>query len=831
MDRSPDGDPAQQSDLPIYRIDRALKVFNRRIDDLWGPRGLEGEFRFVQRAWRSSTEIESATDQSDSNTNQFGSIGELQGESPGEFWDRCEASSAYFLFTYFARRRGERVKSSPLKEEKATLLREWIRESLKRDGIWDVFLNQVGWQSDIALNARREVRRRVRDGQEIYHDLLQLFARLPILGYIPQIVHRSWWLYRKHKKGLDSCSATVPEVAFETTTVGEGPLPNLSVKLLLPSGSEDVIQFGEEVLPKEARDEWNDDGSIFQPDPDPEVLFDEKFDERSQEAKEAREKAQKIRLLYSFVLDRIYRGNEEEIGELLDDLTEIDDAVQVAELLEERALKGRELKGISFLWLPLMAQYSDKGGYGTLLGWLFTRLPSETNPLDIYSGGRSDGQGQGIRLALEQLSSRIRETYTLEAERQDLGRDEEPHHALAERIHFLGDYVVEKHTDTQEQGRLQLDLSQSSLDIRLSSTAARSEASGATYEVRFGPDVVPPPDKTVAYQQKLREDFKGLYRSLRRIKRAEESGKVRFQRVMASTYSHSYMKTATSIGKEIEKLPDGKVLATKNEIISHFSSRKVKKIYSSEDVYEAKRKIRNIISNSYNIVGSTRDFHNIKSSYNYLYNRLGHLDKLLTSNISDLSIYPKSGEQEFNSISISDEIGDVLRRIKENEANLGYGRISEGMGYLSTENVDFEGQNDIYRRKPDFGPDRKVEDEEELTELFREILKEGVWRELIVNILEAFAVEKPDPSEAWISFRHDDNTLSIRNWANNDVSNGREQVTIREPHGDQGFGLYGVRMTATDILQIANTVKYFERPDQSCVEISMRPGWVVDGPA
>jgi hypothetical protein len=813
MDRSPDGDPAQQSDLPIYRIDRALEAFNRRIDDLWGPRGLEGEFQFVQRAWRSSTEIESATDQSDSNTNQFGSIDELQSESPSDFLGRCEASSAYFLFTYFARRRGERVQSRPLKEETATLLREWIRESLKRDGIWDVFLNQVGWQSDIALNARREVRRRVRDGREIYHDLLQLFARLPILGYIPQIVHRSWWLYRKHKKELDSCSVTVPEVAFETTTVGGGPLPNLSVKLHLPSGSEDVVQFGEEVLPKEARDEWNDDGSIFQPDPDPEVLFDEKFDERSQEAKEAREKAQKIRLLYSFVLDRIYRGNEEEIGELLDDLTEIDDAVQVAELLEERALKGRELKGISFLWLPLMAQYSDKCGYGTLLGWLFTRLPSETNPLDIYSGDRSDGQGQGIRLALEQLSSRIKETYTLEAERQDLGRDEKPHRALADRVHFLGDYTVKWREDMQEEDGLQIDLSRSDLDIRLTSTV-HSGTSGATYSVKFGPDVVPPPEKKTSYQRRLEEDFRSLHQSLQRIQQAKKSGEMRLQSAMSATFSHSYMKTASTLKREINKgLPEEGAVFTKTDLLNVISIRRVRNIVESE---RPRKAIEDLMRQAYIKSGSKRDFSKIRRMFKYLYSRLNYFNNFLTSNISTLASEP--GQNAFSS-TIREELKEIFKTVIET-ANEQV--IFEGL------DIEFANDKEFRLKKPSFRPERKVKNEENLISLFSNILREGIWRELLMNASEAFATGDPDPSDAEIVFRCEPDQLAIENWADNTVDGAEwSEAEIRKPHGERGFGLYGVKVTAVDILQIAESVRYFERSSRSRVEISVRPGWIV----
>lgn len=815
MDRSPDGDPTQQSDLPIYRIDRALEVFNRRIDDLWGPRGLEGEFQFVQRAWRSSTEIESATDQSDANTNQFGSMDELQGESPGDFLERCEASSAYFLFTYFARRRGERVQSRPLEEETATLLREWIRESLKRDGIWDVFLNQIRWQSDIALNARREVRRRVRDGREIYHDLLQLFARVPILGYIPQIVHRSWWLHRKQRKekDLDSHSAAVPEVAFKTSTVrGGSPLPDLSVKLLLPGGSMDVVQFGKEVLPKRTRDKWNDGGPIFQPSPDPEVLFGEKFDEGSPEAIEAEKKTQKIRLLYSFVLDRIYRGDEEEIGKLLDDITETDDAVQVAEQLEERVFEGRELENISFLWLPLMDQYGDKGGYGTLLGWLFARLPSETNPL--YSDDRAEGQGQGIRLALEQLSNRIRDTYVLEAERQDLDRDEQPHRALAERVHFLGDYMLKRPEDLQEQDGLQIDLSRSDLDIRLVSTVG-TDASDATYSVKFGPDVVPPPEKNTPYQQRLAGDFRSLHQSLQRIHRAEKSGEMRLQSAMSATFSHSYMKIASTLESEIKGLPEEGVVFSKSDLLNNISRRKIKQIIRSENSRAA---MEELMRDAYSKSESKRDFSKVKRMFEYLYDRLEYFNDFLTSNMSTLTVEPGNGEFEG---TISEDISSMIKKVI---------RTTDDKEILRESCLEL-GNNEGFRlKKPSFSPERKVGDAGELTELFSNILREGIWRELLMNAREAFEAGSPDPSDAKLEFYCEPNQIAIENWADNTVSGDSwHEVEIRKPHGEQGFGLYGVKVTAIDILQIADSVRYFERPSRSRVEISVRPGWIVSG--
>jgi hypothetical protein len=291
------------------------------------------------------------------------------------------------------------------------------------------------------------------------------------------------------------------------------------------------------------------------------------------------------------------------------------------------------------------------------------------------------------------------------------------------------------------------------------------------------------------------------------------------------------MKTASTIEKEVENLPEGESFATKNEVISHFDLEKIEEIYSSKGVHEAKSKIKNVVKNAYDIVGGKRDFNNVKSSFKYLYRRLKHLDNLLRSNISELSTYPKSSEEGSDPINMSKGMRKVFGEIKNHEADLGYGRISEGIRYINDENIDFGGQNDIYMNRPGFGPDRKVNSEGKLTKLFKGILKEGVLRELIINFLEAFAYGKPNSSESWATLRCDDNTLYIRNWADNDDRDGREQVKIREPHGNQGFGLYGVRMTATDILQIANSVKYFERPNQSCVEISMRPGWIAGGPA
>jgi len=790
-----------------------MESFNQKTERLRNALGCDGGFQFVQRAWARK-------DEDSGEKSQFKTLSELPQEPSDDFWKRCQSSTGYFLFTYFRNESGPQ--SSPLGDI-SSLLCKWIRKSLRQGGIWHTFLDLVEWPNDIARNARDEVKRRARNEKEIYHDLLQLFVRLPIRGYIPELVHRAWWRHRWSKRG--SCSKPngprdgvpprdrVPDVSFLTRTVSgehpQTPLPSLTVRRVLPDGMESAVNLGEEVLTERHRDVWGRDKIIPQLGPDPRILFGEN-DQR---------KARQIQLLYSTVLDPLYRGklDEEELRGLFERAI---GAENPGRMLREQA--EEELEAIRYLWVPLLERYGVGGGHGSLLGWLFAGLsPEKMNPQGLYP----KDQELNLQLLLEQLSGQIRRVTRLEAERQVLSQDEEAHQTLANRVHYLGDFKIE---DSPEAEKADLHLSQSELDVRLTPTTG-SRPPNRTYTIHYGPDVLPPPEKQT-YREDLSGALRSLYRSLQRIKRAEESGKARFQKAMASTYSHSYMKTATSIGKEIEKLPEEKALATKNEVISHFSSKKVKKVYRSEDRYEAKKKINNIISKFYDILSSERDFSRIKSTYKYLYDRLGHLDNLLTSNISDLSIYPKHGGGETDLISIRGEIGDVLRGIKDNESGLGYGRISEGMEYLSTENIDFEGQNDIYIRKPNFGPDRKAEDEEELTELFREILKEGVWRELIVNVLEAFAVGKPDPSEAWISFRHNDNTLFIRNWANNDVSNGREQVTIRKPHGDQGFGLYGVRMTATDILQIASTVKYFERPDQSCAEVSMRPGWIADEP-
>lgn len=799
-----------QSDLPVYRISRVMESFNRKAKGLRNTLGSDGGFQFVQRAWARK-------DEDSEDEKQFKTLSELRQESPNEFWERCRSSTGYFLFTYF--RNESDPQSSPLGDT-SSLLCKWIRKSLRQGGIWHTFLNLVEWPNDIARNARDEVKRRARDERELYHDLLQLFVRLPIRGYIPEVVHRAWWRHRRIKKreGAKPRGArnAVPDVSFLTRNVSGAPqtlLPSLSVKRVLPDGIDNVANFGKEVLPKRHRDTWARDEILPQPGPDPRRLFGEN-DER---------KARQVQLLYSTVLDPLYRGelDEEELRGLLEKAI---GAENPSQMLEEQA--EEELEELCYLWIPLLERYSVGGGHGSLLGWLFAELSLEgMNPQGLYSRDHRPN----LQLLLDQLSGQIRRVSLLEAERQALSQDEEAHQALANRVHYLGDFKIRDPAGAEEAD---LRLSQSELDVRLTPTT-NSRPPNRTYAIHYGPDVLPHPARHETYEEDLNGEFRSLYRSLRRIKRAEESGKMRFQRAMASTYSHSYMKTATTIRREVDNLPEGENLATKNEIISHFSLGKVKEVYSSEGIHEAKSKIKSIISKFYKLVGNRRDFSDIKFSYRYLYKRLSHLDNLLTSNISDLQIYPGSGSRRSDMLNVKEEVNDVLKKIKENEADLGYGKISEGMRYLNTENIEFEGQNDIYIRRPNFGPDRKVKDEEKLTKLFEEILREGVWRELIVNILSnAFAVGKPDPSEAWIALRYDDNTLLIENWADNDdVGDGREQKPIREPHGNQGFGLYGVRMTATEILQIANTVRYFERPNQSCVEISMRQGWVVDGSA
>ena len=801
-----------KSDLPVYRISQAMESFNRKAERLRNALGCDGGFQFVQRAWARK-------DEDSGDKRQFKTLSELPQEPPDEFWKRCESSTGYFLFTYF--RNESSPQSSPLGDT-SSLLCKWIRESLRQGGIWHTFLDLIEWPNDIARNARDEVKRRARNEKEIYHDLLQLFVRLPIRGYIPELVHRAWWRHRwskrKGKSKPNGASGRIPDVSFLTRTVSgehyQTPLPGLTVRRILPDGMESAANLGEEVLPGRHRDIWAKDKILPQPGPDPRILFGEN-EENDQR------KARQVQLLYSTVLDPLYREelDEEELEELRSLFERAIRAGNTGQILEEQA--EEELEEIHYLWIPLLAKYGLCGGHGSLLGWLFTELsPKEMSPQELYS----EDQGPSLQLLLERLSGQIRRVARLEAERQAMSQNEGAHQALENRVHYLGDFKIRNSAGTDDAD---LTLSQSELDARLTPTTS-SRPPDRTYTVHYGPDVLPPPTN-IAYREDLNASFRNLYRSLRRIKRAEESGKMRFQRVMSSTYSHSYMKTAKTIKDNIKTLPDKKAVATEKEIKNHIGIRESDDILQSSEAREAMQKLHKYVSEAYKIVGKTRDFYDIKLSYIHLYKRLGHLDNLLTSNISDLRIYPDKDNKE----DLRKEIEGVISDIRGIEANLGYGEISDGIRYLRNENIDLGCGEDIYRRDPAFGPDRKVKKGNELVDIFGQILKEGVWRELIVNALDAFADGEPDPSEAWIKFRREGDTLLFENWADNSdrVSNGREQVKIREPHGGQGFGLYGARMTATDILQIANTVEYFERPTQSCVEISMRQGWIVNEPA
>lgn len=800
-----------KSDLPVYRISQAMESFNRKAERLRNALGCDGGFQFVQRAWARK-------DEDSGDKRQFKTLSELPQEPPDEFWKRCESSTGYFLFTYF--RNESSPQSSPLGDT-SSLLCKWIRESLRQGGIWHTFLDLIEWPNDIARNARDEVKRRARNEKEIYHDLLQLFVRLPIRGYIPELVHRAWWRHRwskrKGKSKPNGASGRIPDVSFLTRTVSgehyQTPLPGLTVRRILPDGMESAANLGEEVLPGRHRDIWAKDKILPQPGPDPRILFGEN-EENDQR------KARQVQLLYSTVLDPLYREelDEEELEELRSLFERAIRAGNTGQILEEQA--EEELEEIHYLWIPLLAKYGLCGGHGSLLGWLFTELsPKEMSPQELYS----KDQGPSLRLLLERLSGQIQRVTRLEAERQAMSQDEEAHQALENRVHYLGDFKIE---DSAETEKTDLHLSQSELDVRLTPTTG-SRPPNRTYTVHYGPDVLSPPEERT-YRDDLNGTLRSLHRSLRRIKRAEESGRARFQKAMASIYSHSYMKTATSISHEIDKLPEGEDVALEEEVISHFSPKKTQEILSSKGPYVAIKKIKRIVSNAYDIVGKERDLSNIKSSYKYLYGRLSHLDKLLTSSIYEVPIYPEN--KSLDPISLREKTDDALREIKENEAYLGYGRISEGIEYLNDENIEFCGKGDIFVRRPYFESYRRLNSKNKLDGLFEEIMKEGLIREVLINILEALADGKPDPSEAWIRFRRIDSTLLIENWADNDAS-GREQVAIRKPHGTQGFGLYGVRMTATDILQIADSVRYFEQPNQSSLEISMRPGWIVDEPA
>jgi hypothetical protein len=289
---------------------------------------------------------------------------------------------------------------------------------------------------------------------------------------------------------------------------------------------------------------------------------------------------------------------------------------------------------------------------------------------------------------------------------------------------------------------------------------------------------------------------------------------MRLQSAMSAAFSHSYLKVARALKDEIaEGLPEEGAIFSKTDLLNNISGKKVRSILESE---RPRSELKELMRSAYTKAKSKRNFSEIKSEFEYLYDRLGYFKDFLTSNMSSLNVVPRNKAFDTN---IVEDIEYMLGLVKKTGNKR---KVYEETNLNNTSDKEYR------IKRPSFRPKREVENEEKLINLFSNILREGIWRELLMNALDALAAGDPDLAHTEVEFYCEPSQLIFENWADNAVDGTNWQESeISKPRGERGFGLYGVRVIATDVLQIADSVRYFERSNRSRVEISMRPGWIV----